>query len=164
MADGDRRDSRRTSIFSIEHRPHQDIGQSSLTSCVDNQYSFKAKFHKVFYENTYKMEPDSRFDAQKAEVVIHEVLTENFSKAVYDPKGMGNLAKHVSTIIKDRMKTLGFERFKFVCNVTIGENDNQGIKISSRYLWDAKRDNWVSATFSNKNFFVVATVFALYFE
>ena len=44
---------------------------------------------------------------------------------------------------------MGFPRYKFVCTVTIGEHKSQGIKVTSRCLWDMKTDNFASATFKN---------------
>ncbi|XP_065070247.1 dynein light chain Tctex-type protein 2B-like [Rhopilema esculentum] len=156
--------TRRSSIFSVEHHA-RDAGRSSISCMLDPRNSMlPPKPQKVLFENTYKMEPDKRFDLKKAKDLLDKILEENFSDAEYDPTKSGILAKRVSTIIKDRMKTLGFERFKYVCNVIIGQNGNHGIKVASRYLWDARRDNWINASFSNKELFVVASVFALYFE
>lgn len=155
---------RRSSIFSVEHHP-KDVGRSSISCVLDPHLSaIASRPPKTIYENTYKLEPDKRFDLKEAKLAVDEILKENFSELKYDPVKMSHLAKRVSVIIKDKMKSLGYKRFRFVCSVTIGQETNQGIKVSSRFLWDARRDNWVNSTFKNNDLFVAASVFALYYE
>ena len=161
------RPRRRSSIFSIEHRP-QDAGRSSISCQLERTSSTalhqaNGNTHKAF-ENTYKLEPDRRFDVKKAKEIVDTILDENFEDVVYDPVGMGSQCKKVSQMIKNGLKNMKFQRYKFVCSVTIGQSKNQGIRMASRYLWDAKRDTWLNATYSNHSLFVVATVFAMYYE
>eukprot|EP00794_Sanderia_malayensis_P008256 gene8256-9138_t len=156
--------ARKSSIFSIEHRA-DDVGQSTVSCNINDQnFSFLPQAQKKHYENTYKMEPDKRFNVKKAKERVDAILADHFSDQYYDPLTAGIQCKNVSQIINAEMKSLDFPRFKYVCSVTIGQNENQGIKMASRYLWDARRDNWFQSELSYKNVFVVATVFALYFE
>jgi len=39
-------------------------------------------------------------------------------------------------MIKERVKNLGYERYKLVVQVTVGEKTGQGIRLASRCLWD----------------------------
>ena len=156
--------ARRSSIFSVEHHP-KDVGRSSISCVLDPHLSIApSRPPKALYENTYKLEPDRKFDLKEAKALVDSILEENFSDVKYEPVKMSHHAKRVSTIIKDKMKNLGYKRFKFVCNVTVGQQENQGIKISSRFLWDAKRDNWINSTYCNRDLFAVASVYALYYE
>ena len=43
----------------------------------------------------------------------------------------------------------------------MGEKQKQSVRIASRCLWDDKRDTWASASFHNKNIFVVGEVYAV---
>ena len=156
--------ARKSSIFSIDHIP-KDAGISSISCTLDPLFSIlRGKAQKEAYENTYRMEPDKRFDIEEAREVVYDILEENFSDVKYEPIPMAQLAKRVSIVIKDKMKRLGYDRFKFVCNVTVGQQENQSVKVASRFLWDAKRDNWFNCTYSNQDLFAVAAVFALYYE
>ena len=155
---------RRSSIFSLDHHP-KDAGRSVISCTLDQRYSvIRSKLNKEAYENTYKMEPEHRFDIKNAKEIVDEILEEQLSDVKYEPFVMGQLAKRLSTIIKDKMKSLGYDRFKFVCNVAIGQQKNQSVKIASRFLWDAKRDTWFNCTYSNQQLFAVASVFILYHE
>ena len=156
--------SRRSSIFSIDHIP-KDAGRSSVSCTLDPRLSIlRGKAHKGAYENTYRMEPDKRFDIKEAKAFTEEILEENFSNKKYEAIKMARLAKRVSMVIKEKMKSLDYDRFKFVCNVTVGQQRNQGMRIASRFLWDAKRDNWFNCAYSNQELFAVASVYALYYE
>lgn len=44
---------------------------------------------------------------------------------------------------------LGFERYKYVVQVVLGEQHGAGVKIGSRCLWDADTDNYASDVFWN---------------
>ncbi len=155
---------RRSSIFSVEHRP-QDVGQSVISCQLDPRSSFiPPKLQREIYENTYKMEPDVRFDVKTAKALVDEILAKHFTNVSYDPLHTGALCKKVSHLIKEEMKNMETPRFKYVCNVSVGQNGNQGVKIASRYLWDARRDTWFQSELMNQTLFVVATVFALYYE
>ena len=155
---------RRSSIFSVDHY-QRDAGKSSTSCVLDLRLSaIKSKLHREAYENTYKMEPRKRFDIKEAKKFVNEILEENFFEVKYDPLQMVHLSKRVSTIIKDKLKSLGYDRFKYVCCVTVGQQLNQSIKIASRFVWDARRDTWFDCTYSNRELFAVATVYVLYYE
>ncbi len=44
---------------------------------------------------------------------------------------------------------LGFERYKFVVETTIGEFTGQGVRVASRAVWDTTTDSYASASFKN---------------
>ena len=47
-------------------------------------------------------------------------------------------------MIKEKVKDLGYERYKLVVQVTVGEKTGQGIRLASRCLWDTATDKYVS--------------------
>ena len=74
------------------------------------------------------------------------------------------LAKGMSNSIMSDLKSLGYERFKFVCTVTIGQNKGQGVRIASRSVWNTDSDRFVSESFMNESLFAVGVVFGIYKE
>ena len=44
---------------------------------------------------------------------------------------------------------LGYDRYKIVVQVDIGEFKGQGIKLASRCVWDTTTDTWASGSFKN---------------
>lgn len=57
-----------------------------------------------------------------------------------------------------------FSRHKIIVFVNIGQKKDQGIQFGSRCLWDAKRDNWAEAQFTNTTLWATATVYGVYYE
>lgn len=115
-------------------------------------------------KNTYRMEPLSRFSEPKVKEVIEDVLDQNLNGHTYEAVFCQEMSKKLSDIIKQRVKFLGFSRYKFICIVHMGQVNNQGMRIGSRCLWDQKFDNVAEGYFRNGDLFAVATVFGLYCE
>lgn len=117
-------------------------------------------------ENTYKMDPDPGkvFASKKVSDAVSSVLESYLSDYTYEAKSCARLTCDLSNMVKARVKEMGFERYKLVCQVVIGEQEQQGINIVSRFLWDKKTDSYATGTYSNGQIYAVATVYGLYFE
>lgn len=63
------------------------------------------------------------------EDAINEVLKEQLEEEEYDPRSSRQMAKTLSTIITNRVKALDFPRYKIVSLVTVGQLDDQGIRV-----------------------------------
>lgn len=55
-------------------------------------------------------------------------------------------------------------RYKVIVQVVMGEIKGQGVRVTSKCLWDPKVDNSASYTFKNESFYATAMVFGCYFE
>ncbi|CAI5777286.1 Hypothetical predicted protein [Podarcis lilfordi] len=121
---------------------------------------------ETHYENSYKTKPDEgcKFNASQVQHVLESVLATYLGDAKYNPANSGQVAKNLSDLIRNRIKELIPPRYKLVCNVFLGQQANQGLRIASQSLWDVENDSFASATFTNSSLFVVATVHGLYFE
>ena len=104
--------------------------------------------HGVFY--TYKIKK-----------IMDEILQEKLSNQSYDSQRCPWLCMSLSEDIKGRVKELGMERFRLICNVSIGSNNGQGFFMASRFLWNEFRDNFSSSSFQNASLFAVAVVFGV---
>lgn len=114
--------------------------------------------------NTYRMEPLSRFSEPKVKEIIEDVLDQSLQGHTYEATFCKEMSKELSENIKQRVKSLGFSRYKFICVVHMGQINNQGLRIGSRCLWDQKLDNVAEGFFRNGDLFAVGTVFGLYCE
>lgn len=47
------------------------------------------------------------------------------------------------------VESLGKTRYKVVVQTTIGQYKDQGIRVTSRCLWDSTTDNYASCNYSN---------------
>ena len=45
------------------------------------------------------------------------------------------VAKELSDVVKEKVKGLGFDRYKLVVQVTVGQKVGQAMRIASRCLW-----------------------------
>lgn len=57
-----------------------------------------------------------------------------------------------------------FHRYKLIVVVTIGEKYLQDVSHSVSFLWDADRDGYSSYVYERPDLFVIATLYAVYYE
>lgn len=134
--------------------------QLDETSIVGSDFSTG----KVFYENTYKLQPDKKMPTKTVEATVENVLTEQFVNEVYESSKCKKACQGICDLIKEKVKTLISPRFKLVVVVHVGEKKGQGVQITSRSAWNENFDDFVTVNFTNSTLFVQATVYALYAE
>uniref|UniRef100_A0A8C4LBU3 Dynein light chain Tctex-type 2B n=1 Tax=Equus asinus TaxID=9793 RepID=A0A8C4LBU3_EQUAS len=102
-------------------------------------------------ENTYILRPifQQRFRPSVVKDCIHAVLKEELANAEYSPEETPQLTKHLSESIKDKLKEMGFDRYKMVVQVVIGEQRGEGVFMAARCFWDADTDNYTHDVFMN---------------
>ena len=119
-------------------------------------------------ENTYRMapQPHEKFNSCTARRVMEDLLRRHIGSDDYDAFRCRNLSKSLASIIVQLMKDQGFSRrYKYVCYVTIGQKKpSQAMRVCSKCLWDAKNDNYASASYDKDGLFAVAILFAAYRE
>ncbi|XP_071119653.1 dynein light chain Tctex-type 5-like [Haliotis cracherodii] len=115
-------------------------------------------------EPTYQLEPKGTFSSCAVEKLVKRVLHDNLDTIKYDAHSCGNLTRTLVDDIKERVKSLKYERYKIVCTVTLGENKGQGVMTTSRCAWEPKFDSYASYTLTNKNIFCTACVFGVYVD
>ncbi|KAJ7325358.1 hypothetical protein OS493_029907 [Desmophyllum pertusum] len=118
---------RRSSLFEVGFPVQRDRGSSmvSIPSMIPSQ--IHALHQKVRYENTYKMEPDKRFHINEVKEIMDETLSTFLKDVKYEPVKCRALSKSLSHTICERVKLLGFSRYKIVSSVSIGEMKGQDI-------------------------------------
>ena len=66
------------------------------------------------------------------------------------------VAKDLTDIIKEKVKDMGYDRYKLVVQVCVGQKKGQAMRFASRCLWDTSCDNYASEFFENKTLYCVA--------
>ena len=67
------------------------------------------------------------------------------------------LSKDIADKIKEKCKsTMDLPRYKIVVQVTIGQMRDQGVRITSRSLWDTTTDNYATVSYQNQNIWASA--------
>ena len=134
--------------------------QLDETSIVDSDFSTG----KVFFENTYKLQPDKKMPTKTVEAAVENVLREQFVNEAYESSKCKKACQGICELIKEKVKVLISPRFKLVVVVHVGEKKGQGVQITSRCAWNESFDDFVTVNFTNSTLFVQATVYALYVE
>jgi hypothetical protein len=125
---------------------------------------------EVVYENTYITAPSgygegARFQQHRVQALIRSVLRERMEAATkYDPVKAAQISKHIAEDLREKVKALGYERYKLVIQVTLGQKKGQAMRIASRCLWDTATDNFASEEYANESLFCVCQVFGLWYE
>jgi len=163
-----RKVSRMERILDVSRRlsqwkpPSHRASNHTLTGSTSNPGSTSL----IFYENSYDLGPSDelKFNITKAESMMLQVLTSMLSGETYEYNLCRKLALTISDTLKDRLKELAGPRYKYICDVTLGQSSGQGLQIASRCLWAADTDRAASVEYSNGNLIAVVTAFAVYLE
>ena len=89
-----------------------------------------------------------KYEAEK----VPELITSISNEILAEVKSMFLV---ISTCISPQLLLpplfleLGYERYKIVVQVDVGEFKGQGIKLASRCVWDTTTDTWASGSFKN---------------
>lgn len=84
--------------------------------------------------------------------IISVALNEKLTGMTYETEKCNDAAKSLADIIRNRLKALGYSRYKFVVQVFVGERRDQGVRVGTRCFWDSGTDNQASDTFLNVSF------------
>ncbi|OWK62246.1 Choline-phosphate cytidylyltransferase A [Lonchura striata] len=101
--------------------------------------------------STYSLRPglQHRFKSSTVKECIRAILKEKLANVQYIPEEMPELTKSLSDTIKDRLKEEGFDRYKMVVQVVIGEQRGEGVNMAARCFWDADTDSCAHDVFMN---------------
>jgi len=81
--------------------------------------------------------------------IISNCLNEKLTGFQYDGEKCNEAAKQLSDTIRMRLKGLGYDRYKYIVQVLIGERREQGMHFGTRCFWDSNTDNQASENFTN---------------
>ncbi|XP_067002381.1 dynein light chain Tctex-type protein 2B [Anabrus simplex] len=113
--------------------------------------------------NTYRLESKRPFVAEKVNLILQAVMAQ-LEDVQYDPSLIPKRCIDMAGEIRNKVKLLGFDRYKLVVVVDIGEKNFQGVCSAFRFLWDCERDNYTYHKFENMFLYAVASVFGVYYD
>ncbi|MEW5299747.1 MAG: hypothetical protein WDW38_003137 [Sanguina aurantia] len=130
---------------------------------------FTSAMKEVVYENTYIQTPEGygptmRFERHKVQAVLKAVLKERLQNQKYDPVKGAQTAKQLADDLREKVKALGYDRYKLAIQVTVGQKIGQAMRIVTRCLWDTQTDNFASEYFENESLTCICQVYGLYYE
>ncbi|XP_025078531.1 tctex1 domain-containing protein 2-like isoform X2 [Pomacea canaliculata] len=94
--------------------------------------------------------------------MIHMVLTDKLSGKVYEPDNATEWTRTISDTIKQKLKDMGYDRYKFIVQVVIAEQRGQGTKMACRCFWDADTDSYAQDMYINDSLVCVAAAFGVF--
>ena len=156
--------TRRGSLFEVGFPIQLDRGSSSVSMPKSLPNHENLVPQKTRYENTYRMEPTKSFNHSEVKGIVEETLESSLKDETYEVTRCRNYCKSLSHTICERVKLLGFYRYKIICVVYIGEKKDQAVRVASRFVWDEKHDNWVDAVYEGPDMYAVAVVYGVYHE
>nr|XP_029497731.1 tctex1 domain-containing protein 4-like [Oncorhynchus nerka] len=120
----------------------------------------------VQLENTYKTEPEKGclFKASKVQKLVQAMLDSYLDGASYNATSGSHLSQILSDMVKSKVKEMSPPRYKLVCQVVVGQNRNQDLRVASRCLWDSQHDDFAVAMFQNHSLFTLVIVHGVYCE
>ncbi|XP_075262391.1 dynein light chain Tctex-type protein 2B-like [Convolutriloba macropyga] len=118
-----------------------------------------------FSGNTFVIRPNFKHKFRPVAVreVISTVLSQNLTDKTYNSEEVPDLTRNLAEKIKEAVKDLGYDRYRLMVQVAIGEQKGEGVKMGCRCFWDADTDNYAQDTFMNDSLFCVAAVFGLFY-
>ncbi|XP_030071956.1 dynein light chain Tctex-type protein 2B [Microcaecilia unicolor] len=121
--------------------------------------------HAEVTENSYTIRPNfhHKFRTGPVKTCIQKVLKETLLNKEYIPEEVPQLTKSLSETIKNKLKEIGFDRYKIVVQVVIGEQRGEGVKMAARCFWDADTDNYAQEVFMNDSLFCVVAAFGCFY-
>ncbi|GMI01391.1 hypothetical protein TrLO_g1148 [Triparma laevis f. longispina] len=117
-------------------------------------------------EKFYPSEVKSIADSVMKEELDGDKITKEMVMDWYeDGEDFEVLSKLIADKIRQKVKeTLNVHRYKLIVQVTLGQMKDQGVRITSRCLWDTQTDNYASIDYKNEHIWGSAMVFGLYAE
>ncbi|CAF1172363.1 unnamed protein product [Rotaria sp. Silwood1] len=125
------------------------MNYSNTISNVDFSSNIHSKSSRPFNNNEVK---------EMLEQLIQQTIDQQNE---YDCDKCTQLSKDLSQIIKDAMKSLNYEKYKYVIQVVLGQCQDDNLMMTCRCLWDIETDNYVSCVYSNTKIFCAVAVFGL---
>ena len=82
----------------------------------------------------------------------------------YDPVKGAQVSKQLADDVKEQVKALGYDRYKLIVEVTLGQKRGQAMRIASRCLWNTDTDTFISEMHEGEDVYCCIQVYALYHE
>eukprot|EP00898_Chlorokybus_atmophyticus_P003712 jgi/Chlat1/4341/Chrsp29S04491 len=92
---------------------------------------------EVVYENSYVLGPGRRFDRAKVEEATREAVAARVGTMTYDPSRGAQVAKELTELVREKVRELGYHRYKIIVQVTVGQKCGGAMRLASRCLWDS---------------------------
>ena len=115
--------------------------------------------------HSYSLRPKISLKFRSADVkeILHSILQAHLTDKEFNMETCSDWTKSICAEIKEKLKSMNYERYKFVVQCVIGEQKGAGINMSGRCFWDSDTDNYAESIYMNESLFCVAAAYAVYY-
>lgn len=111
---------------------------------------------------TYQTAPTVPIKPNEILRIAQRILEERLKGKTYSPSSMKKAASQISVLIREDIKKLNLDRYRIICQVTVGEKCDQDVFMNFLSLWKHEVDHYAVATYEETTFFATALVFLVY--
>uniref|UniRef100_A0A182JV92 Dynein light chain n=1 Tax=Anopheles christyi TaxID=43041 RepID=A0A182JV92_9DIPT len=141
------------------------MGPAMTSSKIDRGLYDRTSMYVVpRFQNTFRMESKHPFRREVMHSMMDHFLRTYLDEYKYVAKRAKRLAENLSEELRNQFKLCQFERYRYVALVTVGDKKRQDLRCVARALWDPEMDHCISCTYEAPTYFVVASVWAVYYE
>ena len=115
--------------------------------------------------HSYSLRPkmQQKFRSNDVKELIHGILITKLADKSYNTETCTDLAKSICAEIKEKLKQLNYDRYKFIVQCVIGEQKGAGVNMCGRCFWDSDTDNLAESIYMNETLFCVAAAYGVYY-
>lgn len=143
------------------------VEENSLEELKDNRKNEIPKTDIVEQEllHSYSIRPkiSQKFRSAEVKELLHSILLTTLADKEYNTETFTDLSKSICVEIKEKLKQLNYDRYKFIVQCVIGEQKGAGINMSGRCMWDSDTDNFAESIYMNESLFCVAAAYGVYY-
>ncbi|KAI9137017.1 Tctex-1 family-domain-containing protein [Paraphysoderma sedebokerense] len=123
---------------------------STSTSANDDSFVIRPNFKQ-------------KFRPAVAQQIIHQVLVDKLTGQSYNSELCSKWTKEIADEIRNKLKELNLDRYKYVVHVLIAEMRGEGARMGCRCFWDQDTDNIAQDIFMNDSIVCVAAAFGVFY-
>ena len=117
-------------------------------------------------ECTYQLEPRDRerFFPSKVRKIVQETLEDYLEENIWEETKNPEICEDLTRLIRKKVKELIMPRYKLIVQIVCGALKGQGIRVTSKCLWDPNFDNYCTYTHREDQYYITVMVFGVYHE
>lgn len=151
--------TRRLSMSTYMHPMQETLSEPS-------EKSLKLLPPNAKLEPTYRMEPkvEEKFSCSQVKSILDQILRLSIDGRSYNPQDASRLTIMVSNLITRKLKDLNLPRYRIVCNVVIGQKQEQSLHYVSQCIWNPATDTFIQASYQTTDMYATASVHGIYMD
>ena len=115
---------------------------------------------------TYQLEPKDkeRFFPSKVNNAVKECVEDYLDDNQWDETKNHEICEELTQSVRKKVKEIKMPRYKIIVQVICGALKGQGIRVTSKCLWDPNFDNFCTFTHREDDYYITVMVFGIYHE